>query len=202
MKLKTTLIASVALVAGTAFVTTQVVRAQNDKQGGMPDMNDPMMKKMMELATPGEEHKKLGEMVGSWDQKLKMRMGPSAPWMEASSTSECTPLLGGRYVMEHIKFNIPGMPMEGIQIFGYDKMNGEYTSIWMDSMSTWTISSRGKAAADGTVELKGTMVDVAGTRPFRMVLKHGPEGHVHGEMIDTIDGKEVPMMIIDSTKKK
>ncbi|MFN0242982.1 MAG: DUF1579 family protein [Planctomycetota bacterium] len=208
MQIKNMILAATVLLAGTACKSTH-----EHSHGAHADMSpqemEAMMARMMELATPGPEHKELAEMVGAWDQKVKMRMSPDTPWTESTGTTECTSLLDGRYILEKLEMVMPPMPgtdapmvMKGAQIIGFDKMTGEYTSIWMDSWSTWAQFTRGKKGADGTVELKGTMVDVAGKRPFRIVIKHGPDGHTHSEMFDTIDGKEVQMMIIDATKRK
>lgn len=208
MQITTKLLAAAVLIAGASCASTHEESPRAHADMSAQEM-DAMMARMMELATPGQEHKELAEMVGAWDQRIKMRMSPDAPWTESTGKTECTSLLDGRYVLEKVEMVMPPMPgmdapmvMQGAQIIGFDKMTGEYTSIWMDSWSTWAQFTRGKKAADGTVELKGTMVDVAGKRPFRIVIKHGPEGHTHTEMFDTIDGKEVQMMIVDATKRK
>jgi len=82
-------------------------------------------------------------------------------------------------------------------------MKKEYISLWADSMSTWWVMSRGKKAADGTIEMKGTMVDVAGERPFRMVIRAQGDDLNEVEMYDTIPpAGEVQVMGITSRRKK
>jgi hypothetical protein len=196
-------VAALLLVGGTAFVTTAIVRAQDKPAdgGGMP-MDPAMMTRMMELATPGKEHAELAKSVGAWEQHYKFRWSPDAPWMETTGTSEAKALLGGRYILEEIKFEMMGMPLEAVHLIGFDKNKGEYTTLWADSMSTWWITARGPAKADGTLEVKGTMVDVAGERPFRMVSKPQADGSVFVEMYDTIPPTgEVKVMEITSKKK-
>ncbi len=186
-----------ALVGASVFTTAAIVRAQEES----PDPAE-MMMKMMELATPGPEHAELAKKVGAWEQQYKMKWDPNAPWMDAAGTSEATSVLGGRFIMEKIKSEMPGMgPFEGLQLFGFDKMSGEYISLWADSMSTWWVESRGKENPDGTIEMKGTMKDVMGQRPFRMVIKPKGETENDIEMYDTIMGKEVLVMQIHSKKK-
>ena len=200
--LKLTL-SAIALVGGTALVTAAALRPQDKGEGAPPGMDPAMMAKMMELATPGPEHKELAKMAGTWENAYKYRMGPDAPWMEFKGTSESKTLLGGRYIMESLHFEMMGMPMEGLQILGFDKMKGEYTSIWADSMSTWCVTSRGKQGADGTIEMKGTMVDVAGERPFRMVIRPEGDDLTEVEMYDTIPpAGETQVMTITSRRKK
>jgi len=66
----------------------------------------------------------------------------------------------------------------------------------------WYVS-RGTKSADGSIDLKGTMVDVAGERPFRMVVRHKSDDLVEIEMYDTIPPKgEVQVMGITSKRKK
>ena len=186
--------AALALVATTALVTTHVVLGQDGGDEAAA------MAAMMKLATPGPQHAELAKMAGSWDVQYRMRWSPDAPWMDIPGTSEVTPILGGRFMLETVKFSMMGMPMEGVQILGYDNLTGEYTALWADTMSTWWTSSRGKADADGTVDYKGDMTDVAGTRPFRMVVKHTAEG-AHIEMFDTIPPQgEVLVMTIDTKR--
>ncbi len=203
MKSKTMLFAAaVALIGTTAFVTAHVVRAQQKQD--TPSAFDPaMMAKMMELATPGKEHQRLAERAGKWDLAYKMRMSPDAPWMETSGTDEAKMILGGRYLVEEIRCSMMGMPMESILITGFDKKSGEYIGFWADSMSTWWVTSRGKGDANGVIETKGTMVDIAGERPFRMVVRPNADGTVDTEMYDTIPPHgEVQVMTVRSTRKK
>jgi hypothetical protein len=70
-------------------------------------------------------------------------------------------------------------------------------------MSTWWITSSGKESADGSIEMKGTMIDVAGERPFRMVIRGKSDDLHEVEMYDTIPPSgEVKVMTITSKRKK
>ncbi|TAH38904.1 MAG: DUF1579 domain-containing protein [Planctomycetota bacterium] len=197
-------LAGAALVAGTAFVTAQIVRAQQDPaQDPAAAIPPEMMEKMQELATPGPEHADLQKLVGEWNQSYTMKWSEDMPEMASKGTAKVKPLLGGRFVMEEVHMELPGMgPMEGISILGYDKLKGEYVSIWMDSWSTWPTFASGKAGKDGKIETKGTMVDaMAGARPFRMVIQPKSDNEHYAEMFDTIDGKEVKVMTIHAKRK-
>jgi hypothetical protein len=186
-----------ALVALTAFTTAAIVQ---DKPA-QPD-EAAMMAKMMEYATPGKPHAMFAAAAGEWEQSYRMRWNPKEDWQETKGTGVAKTLLGGRYLMEEVNLEVMGMPMQGVSMLGYDNMKGEYISLWMDSFSTWWISARGKASADGTIELKGTMVDVAGERPYRQVIKHLPDGTVTTDMYDNIPGMgEVLVMQITAKKK-
>ncbi len=195
----------VALVSATAFVTSAIVSAQKPeaKQDApaAPDMAA-MMEQMMKLAAPGKEHASLMKHAGEWEQTFKIRFTPDAEWTEAKGTAKARPILDGRYLLEDVEFSMMGMPMKGVQILGYDNNKKEYVSIWLDSSSTWPILSRGQRDSKGALETRGTMIDVAGERPFRMVIEDNADGTTTGHMYDTIPPTgEVEVMQIHSKRK-
>jgi hypothetical protein len=162
-----------------------------------------MMAEMQRLGTPGPEHEALMKDAGVWDNATKFRMAPDQLWMQSSGSVQARALLGGRYLWQDIEGSFMNMPFHSFQLLGFDKMSNEYTALWADSMSTWTISSRGKKRPDGAIELRGTMVDVAGERPFRMVVSEkGPDERLIF-MYDTIPPHgEIAVMEITSTRRK
>ena len=50
-----------------------------EKAAPAPMDEKAMMEMMQKLATPGEAHKKLDPLIGTWDSKVKMWMDPSKP---------------------------------------------------------------------------------------------------------------------------
>lgn len=194
-----------ALVACTAFATTHVVSARQDRSAPPADMGmmDPaMMARMAELAAPGPAHAEFAKLAGTWEDSYVVNM-PGMPPMDTKGTRTIKSLLGGRYILEEMEFNMMGMAMQGMSIMGYDNLKKEYVSIWMDSMSTWPIFSRGTKNQSGEVETKGTMVDAAGERPFRMVWRQKGPNEVEAEMYDTIPPQgEIKVMTIKSTRKR
>jgi hypothetical protein len=200
------LIGAAALVAVTAFATNTLVAAPQDPAepgGAGMEMDPAMMAEMMRLAMPGEEHAELMRSAGQWDNSFRMRMAPDAPWVEFTGSMESRPVLDGRYLLEEQEFDYMGMPMKGINILGYDNSTGEYTSMWADTMSTWWISTRGKKDADGAIDFRGTMKDVVGERPFRMVIQFESDDEVLVRMYDTIPPQgEVEVMQITSKRRK
>ncbi len=158
--------------------------------------------KMMELAAPGPEHAELMSHAGTWKVDYKYRWAPDAPWETAQGTVTSKSVLDGRYLMEEHALEMMGLPMNGLRFLGFDNMSKEYTSLWMDTSSTWTIEGRGKESADGVTTLKGTMKDIAGERPYRMKVWTKADGSIENEMYDTIDGREVLVMTYTSTRAK
>jgi len=199
--------AALALAAGATLLACTATDDRPDPpdevEAAAPPADADMMARMMELATPGDAHAELTRMAGQWDVHYRMRWTPDAEWMETTGQAEMKSLLGGRYMLESVKFEMMGTPMEGMNLMGYDKMKGEYTSLWADSMSTWWVTSRGKEQKDGSIDFRGTMVDVAGERPFRMVVRHESDDLIRGEMYDTIPPHgEIKVMEMTSKRRK
>lgn len=159
------------------------------------------LKKMMEMAAPGPAHQEILSRAGTWDVDYKYRWSPDAPWTTAQGTVTSKPVLGGRYLMEEHSMEMMGMPMSGLLFLGFDNSTQEYTSLWMDTSSTWWVEARGKKSADGAIEMSGTMKDIAGERPYRMRSWSKSAGVMESEMYDTIGGREVLVMTTTSHKK-
>jgi hypothetical protein len=154
MKVKT-------LVAG-ALVALYAVSAlaQHDHAAKKPEMDPAMMAAMQAAGTPGDAHKKLDGMVGTWDAKVKMWMIPGEDPITSSGTSENKWIMGGRYVEERFAGNFAGQPFEGVGYTGYDNVKKQYWGTWVDSMSTGMMSSTGSMAADGkSWNFTATMAD-------------------------------------------
>src|SRR5688572_163038 len=98
MKLKVCL--GVTLVSLFAFsaVADHHAKADHQEKNAAAPMDPAMMEAMVKAATPGEAHKKLDGMVGTWNTEIKMWMMPGSDPMTSSGTAENRWVLGGRYV--------------------------------------------------------------------------------------------------------
>jgi len=111
-----------------------------------------MMKKWKEAMTPGDAHKHLNFLVGSWTFESKAWMnGPEAPPEVSKGTSTMKPILGGRFILQEMKSTMMGMPMDGIGYLGYDNFKKTYVGLWLDNTSTAIYTMEGSANADHTV---------------------------------------------------
>ena len=135
-----------ALSALVLFVASGKVCGQSEKNN-----MDEMMKIWKAAATPGEAHKKLDAMAGSWNIQAKMWMGPDAPPMESKGTAEFKWVLGNRFLMEEMKGEMMGMPMTGIGYNGYDNVNKKYTMFWLDNFGTAMSYAEGAADQSGKI---------------------------------------------------
>jgi hypothetical protein len=119
-------------------------------KAGPPD-EKAVMEAMAKAGTPGEAHKKLEPMVGTFDTKAKMWMDPSKPAEESSGKTESKWVLGNRFVQENYEGTFMGQPFSGMGYWGYDNITKKYTGTWMDSMGTAMMNSTGKVDASGKV---------------------------------------------------
>lgn len=157
MKLKVCLTGTLLCLFAFAAV------AQHDHSHGAaqkPTMDPAMMEAMMKAGTPGDPHKKLDGMVGTWDTKITLWMMPDMDPMSSTGTSTNQWVMGGRYLEQRFKGDFAGMPFEGVGYSGYDNVKKQYWGTWMDNMSTSMMTSTGSVSADGKIwEFDATMAD-------------------------------------------
>lgn len=174
-----------------------------DKAGGQDPASDPqmeeMMKKWVEIATPGEKHKNLDAYAGAWDIAGKLKFAEEAPWIESKSEAKSEWMMGGRFLVQHVKGEpIPGMPLthpfEGIAVLGYDNSAKKYNAIWFDNYGTMMMIANGDADASGKViTLRGSCEDPMTGQPaaFRWVYRsEGKDAFVMEMYGPGPDGKE------------
>ena len=95
-----------------------------------------MMKKWEEYRTPGDHHKHLEALVGSWSAQVSHWMAPGAPPQESTGSCTYAWVMGGRYLKQEFQSSFQGMPFEGYGLTGYDNFKKKYVGVWTDSMST------------------------------------------------------------------
>src|SRR5438270_4999433 len=132
----------VLLLAGLLALPLRAEDAPAAKPASPPDEAQ-MMAVMMEMAKPGENHKRLADMAGEWTYTVKFWRSPdpkAAP-MESTGKTVSKPILGGRYLQsEHTgKMQMPGadgammdMEFKGMAIEGYDNAKKKFVSSWVD----------------------------------------------------------------------
>jgi len=162
------------------------------------------MAKVSKAARLGPQHDKMAALAGSWNLQFKHRTGPDAEWSTETGTAEAKIALGGRYLVEELKCTYDGVPYEGVRVHGFDNLEGTYFNIWMDSLGTWPVLSRGASDEGDALVYHGRWKDVhtpAG-RPFRTVLKRDGNDTWQLDLYDTIDGAEVKILEATYTRRK
>ncbi|MBW3543191.1 MAG: DUF1579 domain-containing protein [Planctomycetes bacterium] len=142
-----------------------------------------MMKRWMEVATPGKQHDVFNPLVGKWETTTRLWMaGPEGPAVESKGTAVFEWILGGRYLQQRTAGKMFGLPHEGLGMFGYDNFKKKYTSVWFDNMSTAVLHSEGLLDRSGTVvTFVGTMDEfLTGEhdKATKYVLRLGKDRHV------------------------
>jgi hypothetical protein len=164
------------------------------------------MEAMMKAATPGDAHKKLGAMVGTFDTTVKMYQQPGAPPVAGGGVSENSWALDGRFVEQRFNGTFMGMAFHGIGYTGYDNIKKHYVGSWMDNMTTSMMVSEGTADATGkSITFTSTMDDpmTGKSSPVKETVTVVDDDHHTLEMWGAgPDGKMFKMMEIAYSRKK
>jgi len=202
------LLAAFALLA---FAGSLAVGGADEKKGKETASKAAMDEKAMmeawaKFATPGESHKSLETLVGTWDTKVKMWIQPGAPPQESQGTSENRMTLGGRFLEQRYEGTFMGGAFSGIGYTGYDNFKKKYVGTWMDTAGTSMMNSTGTADGSGKMmTFTGTMDDIQSgkTQPYTQKLAIVDNDHHTFEMWGPDPaGKQYKVMEIHYTKKK
>jgi hypothetical protein len=177
---------------------------EKEKKEEKMDMQE-VMEVYRKLGTPGDPHKSLAKMAGSWDVRSKFWMEPDKPPLETTGASKQKMILEGHFLQQEYTGEMMGSPFTGIGITGYDNHAGKYVSIWIDSMDTGIYFFEGTAAADGkTITQEGRYDDpIKGPMKYRTVIRIVDDNTMVFEMYGTDkDGKEEKMMEETYTRRK
>ncbi len=189
-------------VAGAAeMMMKDPNKGAKDPMAQKMGITDAKMAEMMQLSSPGEQHKNLEPLVGSWTYVLRMWADAKAKPDESKGTSVNKWIMNGRFVQSDVKGTAMGQPFEGMNIVGYDNLKAEYQSSWIDNMATGMMTSRSAYdAATRTFNETGAyscaMTGIK-DRPFRGVLKLvDDKSHTYTMYHNGPDGKEYKAMEI------
>ncbi len=166
------------------------------------------MQKIMEIyqkaGTPGEPHKALARLVGSWETRSRGWMDPDKPPVESTGTCEQKLILDGHYLQQTYTGDMMGRPYTGLSLLGYDNHTRKYQSIWVDTMSTGVYFFEGTGGRDGrTIKQESRYDDpVHGPSVWRTVTRIKDDNTIAFEMFLIPKGKkEIRMMEMTITRK-
>ena len=109
---------------------------------------DPMAEALRN-AQPGEHHRHMARLEGSWTAEAKLWAEPGAPPLESMGTAEIQATLGGRFFETTYSGEMMGMPFRGFGLDGYDNRSGKHIGIWADNMGTMLMVFEGDCSEDG-----------------------------------------------------
>jgi len=181
------------IIAARIFFKRRTAMAkQEDKKMDM----QAMMEVYKKVGTPGEPHKLLAKLEGSWNTRTRGWF-EGKQTMESSGTCEQKLVLDGHYLQQDYTGSMDGMPFSGINLLGYNNHTQKFESIWIDSMSTAIYFFVGKGSADGrTITQECSYIDpVRGPAVWRSVTRIKDDNTLEFEMFITPTvGKEEKMM--------
>ena len=154
-------------MASAAFALAAALGAQESAPKAASSGEKARLEAWQKASTPGEPHKKLEAIVGTFDTRVRSWIDPSKPPEDSVGTSVNTWVLGGRYVEQQFDGTMMGEPFTGIGYIGYDNVQKKYVSAWLDTSGTGMIYLVGSADASGkTVNGHATMWDPVSGKPF------------------------------------
>lgn len=209
------------IVVALSLASSLPLKAQDAKKGkdggaSSVDQKKPgeaeMMEMMMEMAKPGENHKRMQELVGTWSYAVKWWMNPESPPNESAGTTVTKSVMDGRYLIsDHTgKMQMPGpdgklmdMEFKGMAIEGYDNAKKKFVASWIDNMGTGIMNLEGTYdAATKTLTYLAEYEPMPGMKmKIREVVKITDERHHSMEFFENRGGKEVKTMQIDYERK-
>ncbi|PPK72192.1 uncharacterized protein DUF1579 [Methylobacter tundripaludum] len=186
------------------LVLAASVAMAKGKKAEKPMDPQAMMEVYNKLAAPGEQHKQLANLAGSWTTKTKEWMEPNKPPTESTGSAEMKMLLDGRFLQQELTGQMMGQPFSGIEITAYDNLLKRYVTSWMSTMGTGIFTMEGTASTDGkTITLKGQHAEPGGG-----YMKHRAIWKIVDSNTQTFDmygtypgGKEWKMMEMTYTRK-
>jgi hypothetical protein len=204
----------VVLVLAAAFALP--LRAEDAPDAKKTDQKKPdevdMMAMMMEMAKPGEPHKHMQNLVGTWSYQTKWWMSPEAAPSESSGTTVTRSVMDGRYLIsDHTgKIQMPGpdgkmmdMEFKGMAIEGYDNAKKKHVASWIDNMGTGIMNLEGTYdQATKTLTYYAEYEPMPGMKmKMREVVTMTDNDHHSMQFFEDRGGKEVKTMQIDYTRK-
>lgn len=163
------------------------------------------MEAMMKAAQPGEPHKALAGLAGSWEQTIKMWMDPSKPPTESKATCESKMIMDGRYLEDKITGDFGGMKFLGQGLTAYDNLKKKYTFTWVDNMGTGVSTASGTYDPDKKAyTYLGEEIDPLSGKAYKtkMVTHVIDKDKYEMDMYRVAGDKDVKVMHIDAVRKK
>lgn len=198
----------VASAAGTAVADTKAAKgaaaSKAETKAKMPSQEE-VMAEMMKFANPGDNHKALEPLVGTWKSSSKMYMGPGEPQV-SEGTCERSWIMGGRFLLAKHTGVMAGAPFEGMEIMGYDNRFAQYVTVWIDNMGTgiYTTTSGVMDPATKTLTMAMAMFDPMANQmmPYKLTTKIVDQDHHTFSISANRGGKEMTDMEISYTRVK
>jgi hypothetical protein len=206
MRMKHLVVLAVLLAAFCLALAYAIPQQTTGQQ--MSDQDKKMMDQMMKYGTPGKHHEFLKKYVGDWDAEVKLWQNPAAEPMISKGTIKNQLIFDGRFVKGDFEAMMGGMRSMGLEVIGYDLFKNMYTTFWIDSWSTASVTTTGTLDSSGMVLTEtgmypDAMTDGKTMQKIKNVTTFLGDGRYKFEMfMVTPDGKEAKSMEFVCTRKK
>ncbi len=168
------------------------------------------MELWIKLGKPGENHKVLERMAGTWSTVTTPCGAPGEPSKGTEGTLTSEMILGGRFLRAESKGSFGSHPFESFSVFGYDNTKERFQVVSMDSTGTMFIQAEGTYdAATKKLTMNGEYDDPFSKGKikmrFRWVWTFVDDDHMEMEMWEVPPpelGQEYKAMTMSYTRKK
>jgi hypothetical protein len=117
---------------------------------------------------PGEEHRRLEALAGTWDVTLEIPIG-NGRLLEGKAACEAVWVLDGRFLRLEYTSTFGGRPLTVVRYLGFDRHRGKFVEVHFESTHTDVMNSEGSLSEDGkTITSWGTHVDAATGQAVRV----------------------------------
>ena len=196
--------AFIAMVAGHVLAQPGLEARQNQPgQRAGQQQRQPSQRQMPQRTEsggerairPGEHHRAIGWMEGTWSANASRWDRPGGRPMEFEGSLRTEWVLDGRFLRFEFtgSDNEPARAFRGLSYIGYNTVKDEYEGTWMDTTSTQLSHSEGHYhEPSGVLTLHGTFADPSTGEEVktRVVAHRESEGRWTWEMFNKPRGAE------------
>ncbi|MEY2483794.1 MAG: hypothetical protein QOK24_2322 [Verrucomicrobiota bacterium] len=210
------LVLALISLASSTLAQSPTPPAKDSNTTTTPPGDAEMMKQMMALGRPGENHKLLAGLAGSWTFVVKMWANPAdpkAPPTESPGSAVRRETMDGRFFIADFMGVVP-MPaadgkmkdyeFRGTSFEGYDNVKKKFVTSWIDNMGTGILNSEGTYdSATKTFTYTGDYEPMPGMKcKIRQVLKIVDADHHNLEWYEDRGAGETKTMEIKYARRK
>lgn len=182
------------LLSSLVLITSFSACSQTSNQGSAlesakPASHQEIAQAWHEASKPGPGHKVIGQFAGTWKATVKTWFGPENEPQISEGRAKHDLIFDGRFLKEDFKSLSKSMPFQGMGVVGYDNITNEYTSVWIDTMTTSTSGSVGTYdPATKTISWSGQMPDPVSKKmlPVRSTSRFIDNDNYVYEMYDVL----------------
>jgi len=200
MKLRTI---SCTFVCGAAMM---LFAGQALSDGESAPTDNDLREAVEQAASPDKNHRNFKSVRGMYEQTIKWWRAPGSEPDESTSLADAEWILEQRFMQLQFKGKWLEKSFEAVLILGYDKAAEQYTAVWMDTLGTRTLFSRGTLDESGqAITVQGEYLDPGSgaTIKTRAVMQlPDKKGETTVQVYRTTpDGTEYKFLDIVSTRK-